>query len=68
MVGREELAKRLEEVGQRFCQLLTEAELEHMERFIELYRAGRMEDASRVLESLSFMHDVASKICVRGEE
>jgi len=61
----EEVRRRLEEVGPRFCEALSRAELDHMERFMEHYAAGRLEDASRVLESLGFMHDIASKICVR---
>jgi len=67
-MAEEEMRKRLEEIGEKFCKTLTLAEIEHMERFIKLYEAGRYEDASRVLESLDFIHQVASKICVGEEE
>jgi hypothetical protein len=60
---RETLEKRLEELGPRFCNVLTEAEIRHMEKVIEDWRKGEIHEMTRDLESLDFFHTVASKIC-----
>jgi hypothetical protein len=64
---REALEKRLEELGSKFCNVLTEAEIKHMEKVIEDWRKGEIHEMTRDLESLDFFHTVASKIC-RVEE
>jgi hypothetical protein len=66
-VEKETLDKRLEKVGSQFCNVMVEAEVRHMEKVIEDWKKGDVHEMARDLESLSFLHDVASKICLREE-
>jgi len=63
-----EIQKKLEEIGPKFCAILSKAELEQMKKFMDQYEKGEIYPATRTLESLDFLHTVASKICVREKE
>jgi hypothetical protein len=64
---KETLDKRLKKIGSQFCDVMVEAEARQMEKVIQAFNKGDVHEMARSLESLDFLHDVASKICVREE-
>lgn len=55
-------------VGDEFCDLLTEVRTEGMRVFIEEWKAGRRDRAMDTLRQLSFLWEVAEKVCEQGGE
>lgn len=64
----DELKRKIEqEVGPKFCDTLSRAQLSQMQKFIKDYEAGEIVEASVTLESLDFLMTVSQKMCVREE-
>lgn len=67
-MAKEEFDKKLEEIGSKFCEVMSEAEARQMQRVIDDWLRGDVHEMARDLESLDFLHSVASKICTAEEE
>ncbi|MEM1552149.1 MAG: hypothetical protein QXH03_05740 [Candidatus Bathyarchaeia archaeon] len=63
-----DLDERLVKVGQRFCEVVTEAELNAMQRAIRNWEKGETVEMARALEEVKFIHEVASLICEKEEK